>query len=1361
MQVPNALTVFACLLFWGMGMIHCLISPLFGQPIADTLYPSATSFYDISSGLLDACLEESYVDREGKLWIKACQTVQRDQQIYFYQFDGKNSYPLDMSEVFKGNNTVCQVDQFRERRWLEGHSWKSDRASLFRIDLLTESIQSLDLDSLIEKGGPILSVQDAEDGGQFFFAFHGNKKWCSLFYHDWKELRELKRFPGKDFEPAIGYDFMYLLRNENDLWFKGDNFPVYRYSISEERLGEYGSEAFDLNYPGNYFGYPHCGQITRNENGNILISILDESDRFYQFDPQTERFKVVDGQPGNYALFGIPYKLAPIQEDAQSQNLVVYRDGGSRNAAYLLGKQPIQLSPLLSDIQQGGLLNINSFDFTKSLFFSTDYGLVIKDARSSSLIQQYLDIGTRQIVPINEDSVFIKDPIGYLHLVYEGGKRLREYDLRLYVHLRGETELKTDGKGNLWANFNEELLRFDFRKDNFMTYDLNQTIDRFCFWQEDTLLVVSEGGLYFFSEEKLHPISIEIEGKAISGKLNLIGNDANRWAWIAGVEGLWLWDLQKNKLRHFGLENGLKDERILCVNQDAQGRLWIGTFLAGLHILDPLTNDIQILDKDRGLSHNAIAGILFDEEGLAWLNTYNGVAIVSPEGELITHIYEQDGLSSNEGNRFSAAKGFDGKLWLGSIKGVNVLEPQKVKQYIQKQDSLKVYLTGLEYETEEGAVALRKFTPNTESVTLPADKRSLTIRFGLSNYVNLDQNQFAYMLEGVDKDWTFIGGRMELILPNLPAGSYNLLLKGSDYRGNWSTNLIRIPIEAKAFFYKQIWFYLLLGLLILSLIGLWIYRLRTEVSQRTLQIQEDKALIEAQALQLQELDEAKSRFFTNISHEFRTPLTVILGMAGQIKSHPSAWRKKGLNLIQRNGEVLLNLINQILDLRKLEAGELKLDLIQWDLIAYLKYIHNSFHSLTSFKGIQLVFKSDAESLMMDFDPEKWRSILTNLISNAIKFTPAGGNIQLLIEQKEQNRVVIQLQDSGSGISQEELSHIFDRFYQASEGSYQQKGGTGIGLALVKELVQLMDGTIEVSSRQGEGTTFSIEVPITRNSPVQEPYQTEAKIKETETVLPLPTNGKEEASGPRILLVDDNEDVLVYLQACLQESFQLILAKDGQEGIEKALEEVPDLIVSDVMMPRKDGLELCQTLKEEVSSSHIPIILLTAKADVSSRIEGWERGADAYLAKPFHAHELQTIIRSLLTQREKLQARYAQLEVPSISTSSPSVTLEDAFIQKLNQAILEQLDNTDFKIPELCKTMGMSRTQLHNKTKALTGKSTTAYMRWIRLENARQLLQNSQLSISEIAYQVGFSDLNYFSRTFNETYGERPSSFRKV
>lgn len=522
--------------------------------------------------------------------------------------------------------------------------------------------------------------------------------------------------------------------------------------------------------------------------------------------------------------------------------------------------------------------------------------------------------------------------------------------------------------------------------------------------------------------------------------------------------------------------------------------------------------------------------------------------------------------------------------------------------------------------------------------------------------------------------------------------------------------------------------------------------------------------------QLQELDALKTRLYTNITHEFRTPLTIILGVTDRLTEEAEESVQNGLHMIQRNGHHLLNLINQMLELRKLESGKAPVRMQQGDMLAYLKYITESFDSYAASKDIRLHFLTEEEAILMDYDPEKVLNIVSNLLSNAIKFTNKGGDIYVSVAVEQGSNLLLKVKDTGIGIPPEKLTYIFDRFYQVDDSSTRAGEGTGIGLALTKELIKILNGTINVKSELGKGTQFTIHLPISRDAAMEVSHQLQLVKDKVNAFAPPPVSSvsptnESEMEAPLALIVEDNSDVRQYIASCLESEYRLAFAENGQLGIDIARELIPDLIVSDVMMPEKDGFEVCETLKTDPQTSHIPIILLTARADVESRLQGLQRGADAYLPKPFNKEELLIRMQKLLELRRQLQHYYWSLTAnaqPAIKEKmSPEEEQEHQFVKQVREVIEAHITDPKFVVPDLCRAVGMSHSQLHRKLSALTGLSTNKLIRSIRLNTAKKLLKDPELTITAVAYDSGFSDPDYFHRVFKQAFGMTPGAFRNT
>ncbi|WP_373495755.1 ATP-binding protein, partial [Aquiflexum sp.] len=664
---------------------------------------------------------------------------------------------------------------------------------------------------------------------------------------------------------------------------------------------------------------------------------------------------------------------------------------------------------------------------------------------------------------------------------------------------------------------------------------------------------------------------------------------------------------------------------------------------------------------------------------------------------------------------------------------------------------------------------------------------AIRFAYAAASYEGKNSNMFKTMLDGFDRDWSGWSDLPVKEYVNLPPGEYTFKviaqnLFGAESKPASYTFTILPP------WWSTWWAYF--GYIILiggSIYAVYNYQLRQRLQK-------------AEAQRLRELDAVKTKLYTNITHEFRTPLTVILGMAYQLMDNPKKHLGKGLKMIVQNGQSLLTMVNQMLDLSKLESGKLSLQYHHSDIISFLGYILDSFHSLAESKGIQIHFISVSDQFKMDFDEVRLQQVVSNIISNAIKFTPKGGHVYVSTETANDS-FILKIKDTGYGIREVDLPHIFDRFYQTDDSHTRHGEGTGIGLALTRELVKLMQGTIEVKSKIGNGSEFEVVLPIrnisdsetTNNVPsVSIVTETNHEIAFPIEVAPHPSftpihNGNGSA---HVLVADDNEDVLAFIASCLENEFAVAIAKNGQECEDLALSMTPDLIVMDVMMPFKDGFEVCKTLKTDERTSHIPIIMLTAKADLESKLQGLEQGADDYLTKPFHKKELLLRIKNLLDLRRHLQQHYRSSLEGSLSTNAlqdvlqglninpkgnstkdskavnliPSIPLasglENAFVIKVRKTIEAHMEEPNFDVEKLCRSLAMSHSQVHRKLIALTGLSATHFIRFVRLIKAKEMILNSGFSIAAIAYDCGFNDPAYFSRIFKQEFGVSPQVWRE-
>jgi signal transduction histidine kinase/ligand-binding sensor domain-containing protein/CheY-like chemotaxis protein len=778
------------------------------------------------------------------------------------------------------------------------------------------------------------------------------------------------------------------------------------------------------------------------------------------------------------------------------------------------------------------------------------------------------------------------------------------------------------------------------------------------------------------------------------------------------------------------------------------GIVWMATS-NGLGRFDPGNEAFTLLASREG---NNFMGIATDGRGMVWLKSIQHLYRYDPR----TGIFWQFNLTKDmkEFNSVGTSAGPDGRILFHGNNGFYLFHPDSVRL-----DTTLPRVVLTDFKVLNHSQHFGTSPELLQNITLHYQENVFTFEYAALHFGDTKNNRYRYRLEGFDKLWVEAGAERKVTYTDLDAGQYFFKVMASNADGVWHSTPLVVRLNILPPPWRTWWAYIVyLVLLIAAVYAFYSYK------KRQWQMRSQLDMEHREAERLKELDTVKTRLYTNITHEFRTPLTVILGMVKQIRANPKDWYSEGLQMIERNGQNLLRLVQQMLDLSKLESGKLTLCYRRGDVVVFLKYLLESFHSMAESKGVKLHFLSDFETFSMDFDPERLQQVVSNLMSNALKFTPAEGNIYFFVEGDTPNheQLIFIIRDTGSGISQEHLPHIFDRFYQADHG--EPTGGTGIGLTLTKELVHLMDGQITVKSKPGQGTEFTVVLPvITLSTTTWLPDDLPSPIRHTVTT-PAPPKPLSTSNQPLLLIAEDNADVIVYLTGFLASKYRLITVPDGRACVDAAVETTPDIIVSDVMMPQMNGFQVCEALKKDERTSHIPIILLTAKADMESKMEGLRRRADAYLAKPFYEEELLQRIENLLDLRKSLQKFYLSSagltnEANALRPAPEVDFMEDYFVKKVKNAVEAHLDDVNFTVEYLCTIVCLSHSQFHRKLSALTGHSATTFIRYIRLNKAKELLKNPELTITAIAFDTGFSDPSYFARVFKQEFGVSPADWR--
>lgn len=823
--------------------------------------------------------------------------------------------------------------------------------------------------------------------------------------------------------------------------------------------------------------------------------------------------------------------------------------------------------------------------------------------------------------------------------------------------------------------------------------------------------------------------------------------------WIGTInEGLFRYNKSQDKFTQYKFDiknpNSINSNRIYSIRIDAKGMIWVGTDM-GLCRFNETTNSFTRFSNDSDLSYS-IRTLTSDMRGRLWIGSDNKLVMFDCEDNLkiIINLFNDVGLSELEFNSFFNIE--NETIYMGGNGGVIFFQPDEI---VLDMDKAPVVLTNFELwgkslnkNLHDIQTKFRQSLSSYKKIVLAHNENSFKLSFAMLNFSSSTNNKYAYRLKGYDEKMLIVEtGENYVYYSNLPPGKYTFWVKGINPDGIWSDQVASLDILIKTPWWKTWWAYLLLLFTICS-IFYFLYKLTIN----RLHLSNELKMEKAERGKIEELDRIKMSFFTHISHELKTPLSLILGPIESLKESLNNERQHAqLDIMKQNAERLLRLINQIMDVRKIENEKMTLSLKRGEFISFVKKIFERFTDYTNRRNISYDFISYVETKDMFFDADKIEKILYNLISNAIKYTPNGGRIQVLINERERD-LIVSVCDSGIGVAQENKKQIFENFYQVSARGFDNTYGTGIGLYLTKEFVQLHGGEITLNSQLGKGSEFEFTIP-TNLLPSYTQTETPGNFAEAEI------DSSDHFLKYKVLIIEDNDDMIEFLKINLDDHYEIYTANNGEEGLRLVNEKFPDLVISDIMMPGIDGFEVCSSIKGNIVTSHIPVILLTAKNDEISRSEGYRRGADSYIYKPFSIKTLKVRINKMIELREQMQQTFRQ----KILSEPSEITIEsenDRFINSLMKVIEQNMEDPYFGTKELCEKTNYSYQQVYRKIKALTGETINEFIRRVRLKRARQYLLQSDLRVSEIMYKVGFSSHSYFTKCFREYYGVSPTEY---
>lgn len=899
------------------------------------------------------------------------------------------------------------------------------------------------------------------------------------------------------------------------------------------------------------------------------------------------------------------------------------------------------------------------------------------------------------------------------------------------------TEIHEDVKGNLWVGTNGGGLNlFDRNTGEFRTYrnvsgDTNSLINDY---------------------------------------INDIAEDQNGDLWIGTYWGLSRYNTNLFTFTSFlqGADktNSITHNTVFCLLVDSKNHLWVGT-RNGLNLYNRENQQFSYFNK-KGLSGCSVYGILEDNSGNLWVSGNNGLTCFNPATGEVLSFTEADGLQGKEFFRNSSFKNAQGELFFGGINGLNAFFPDDIRP---REYQPEVVITGFRIfdkpvisgKLSDGRIIHDHAIEETKHIRLRHSDKVFSFEVAALDFITPENIVFAYQLEGFDENWNYTTATYPVITyTNLSPGQYLLHIKaGNENIIDRISKDVTLEIRITPPLWKTWWalvFYLLL--LLAGIYYIWklsIKRIKEKEMVRVEILKREK---------LEELNRAKLRFFTNISHEFRTPLTLIISPLEQIlKKGTNQSFNKQFSVMLNNARRMLRLINQLLDFRKIEGGAMELKAECADIVDFIKNVAHAFEEHAIEKNISLAIDTAVETYMLWFDPDKMDKVLFNLLSNAFKFTPARGKVLISIRHgiilKEPSNHIsftgISVTDTGPGISEKDLPYIFERFYQGENSQLQS--GSGIGLALSKSFVEMHRGTISVSSSPGE-TTFQILIPEgdLHLSTAQKTAGSLVSVIQPEQEH-LPEHADESLqvkNKPTVLLIEDHAELRSYIEEECREYFAFYSASDGAEGYEMAIDILPDLIISDIMMPGMDGYQFCRKVKVNMLTSHIPVILLTSKTSTDNQIRGYESGADAYIPKPFRIDQLIATANSIIENRIRLREKFNAGKI--LSEMPVKNTADDKFLQKVTDLVNNNLNEVDFGVQQLSREIGISRVHLHRKLKAIANVNPNEFIKSIRLQQALILLQRKEFTISEVCYKVGFNSPAYFSSCFRSYYHMSPSEY---
>jgi signal transduction histidine kinase/ligand-binding sensor domain-containing protein/DNA-binding response OmpR family regulator len=1308
-----------------------------------------------------------------------------------YKYDGVNYVTYEQNA--KVNNSinsnliyVAYVDK-------SNHLWVGTDEGLCLYDRNLNSFETINLQKYFKKGTVISVKSIIEDAnGNLFLGTFGNG--LLKFNIKTRQLTKIKA----DVPITPSYLINCFAKDKKGKIYLGTSFGVkvfdpVKNQIVKIEIGE-NNQMLSGSIESLFFDRKQNLWIGNGYKGLIKLDLYSKIKQAVSYPITSKRIMSIIATDANTILCA-----------TENDGLIVINDQGVVQKKYVNSK---------FDIRSLSSNSVWSLYLDKDKRIWLGYynkGLGVFDKLNSKVNVIESLVGNPQSLQTNCVTSVAKDNDGQLWIGMEGGGvDVYNQNTKIFKHITKNntsfcsgltndniTKVFIDKKQNVWVcSWNEGIFFLRNGSRKFVNYNTRNSLglasDHIMDIAEDSRGIIWIGtfskGLHYYNplDGQFHHCNSKpfSNDGALNSDIRKVMIDSDDAVWVGSTTGLF--KVTTNDFIDFSvisfrdkmsekLKNHKSIHTINTLYEDKNKEIWIGTNGAGLLSYSKKTDVLKWYVNYKGFYEKSIASITQSNDGAIWLSGKKGITKLDLKNKTTVNYSTDDGLLGNDFNNNAVLKDEKGLLYFGSYEGLNYFKPTSL---IKSRKEIPAYLTDFKLfnksvSPDDKDSPLIKVISETAKIILKHDQSVFTIDFIGLNYSFPAKNEYAYYLEGFEDTWNYVGNKRSATYTNLAPGDYIFKVKAAEKNGIWSQNPLELRIEILPPWWKTSFaytFYLLVLCALIYFVNKYFQNRFKE--KQMIQFEKEKNI------KIEKLNNKKLQFFTNISHEFRTPLTLILNPLGDIIKNNTSELPDGvlnkLQTIKKSSDRLVRLINELMDFNKLQFNKMTLQVQQLEVIGFIKEIVSYFEQEALSRGIVIEFESNITELKDWIDPQMFEKIIFNIISNAFKVTPDNGSIKvkivdhvdldlfpLISTHSSFPSFEVIIEDTGTGLDKKDIKKIFDRFYQVNNLNKTYYGSTGIGLEVVRGFVELHKGKIEVESELGIGTTFRLIFPkgkefFNEDEVFFEEFKNDKKVSFVPAVVKSVIDEQKKDRTHTVLIVEDNVELRNYLKDELNKDYKVLLAENGQIGLDLALQKLPDLILTDVKMPVMNGLELCKYIKKDLKTSHIPLMMLSAKAMVKDKLEGIDSGADMYLSKPFDMDILKSSLAQLISSRQIMFNRY--YTGITKETREKTTTLDNEFIQKVLVFINENINESELSVEGLASKVFLSRSQLYRKIKTLTGVSVNEFIRNIRLEKAKELIELGDNNINEISYKVGFTSSSYFTKCFKAKFGHLPTQY---